>query len=243
MATVQIEKDLPAIARAAAAITCQSLNSAITAHEQAVWVLAGGTAPAHVYRELARYYHDTVDWQNVYVAMGDERCVAADQPDSNWGQAQTTLLEHLPIPETNVLPPDMTLSSEAAAEHYQQTLLRLPQKLPGIPRLDHIWLGMGEDGHTLSLFPADTGMMSPRSLVTAVHNAPKPPPDRISLTLRALQGVETCLIMVAGSAKAGITARALRGDTSLPIVQAVQTIEAAGGLVTWLLDAGSAGQA
>jgi 6-phosphogluconolactonase len=98
---------------------------------------------------------------------------------------------------------------------------------------------MGEDGHTLSLFPSHAALQS-EALVAAVHNSPKPPPGRISLTLKALAGADNCLIMVSGVDKAKILARALKGDKKLPIVQAVAAIEAAGGQVTWLVDKAAA---
>jgi 6-phosphogluconolactonase len=241
MAKVQIEHDLTAIILAAAEITSQKLNEAIAKYERATWVLAGGTVPALVYGVIAENYADKVDWRHTYIAMGDERCVPVGHPDSNWTQASDRLLSRLDIPPANLLRPPAELPPEEAARLYEQALSKLPQKQPGIPRLDHMWLGMGEDGHTLSLFPGNPALNVQDSLVVPVHNSPKPPPERISLSLDALQGVENCLIMVSGAGKTEIVARALQGDMDLPITRAVKTIEDAGGKVTWLLDKTAAG--
>jgi 6-phosphogluconolactonase len=243
VAEVQIEQDLPAITLAAAAITCRKLTDDIAKHGQATWVLAGGTAPALVYRVIAEKYAAEFDWQKIYVAMGDERCVPVGHPDSNWAQANTELLSKIEIPVNNLLRPPAELPAEEAARQYEQMLSKLPQKHPGIPRLDHLWLGMGEDGHTLSLFPGNPALKLQGALVVPVYDSPKPPPVRISLSLQALRGVDDCLIMVSGAGKAAIVVRALRGDQSLPIAQAVKTIEAAGGKVTWLLDTAAANRA
>lgn len=111
-----------------------------------------------------------------------------------------------------------------------------------VPHFDLVWLGMGEDGHTLSLFPGYSILTNTESLVVPVRNSPKPPPDRISLTLSALSSSSNCLIMAAGSGKSDVIARVFGGDETLPIAQAAQTIEVAGGQVTWLLDTAAASQ-
>lgn len=240
MATMLVKEDLTVLAETAAELVCKSLTDAIAAYGQAVWLLAGGTAPMGAYRVLADKYKEIIDWERVWVAMGDERCVQIGNFDSNWLQASTVLLDRVSIPETNKLRPTAGLIAEKEAELYEASLMQLPQKEPGIPRLNHVWLGVGEDGHTLSLFPGQFSFEESDKLVIAVHDSPKPPPDRISLTLKALAGTESCLIMATGASKAVIVARAFQGDTSLPIVQAMQAIEATGGRVVWLLDAAAA---
>jgi 6-phosphogluconolactonase len=110
------------------------------------------------------------------------------------------------------------------------------------PRLDLVWIGVGPDGHCLSLFPGFPEVEVRDRLVVPVHGAPKPPPDRVSLTLAALTGTDRLLVLVSGAEKADAVARAMAGDASLPITRAVATVESAGGTVTWLLDRSAAGQ-
>lgn len=240
MATVLVKENLAAVAETAAELVCKSLTDAIAAYGQAVWVLAGGTAPMDAYRILAAKYEAKIDWEHIWVAMGDERCVPIGHTDSNWLQASTMLLDQVAIPDVNKLRPTAGLVAEKEAELYEANFLQLPQKQPGIPRLNHVWLGMGEDGHTLSLFPGHPSLAPTEKLIIPVHGSPKPPPDRISLTFKALTGTESCLIMAVGVGKAAVVAQALQGDTTLPIVQAVQSIESAGGKVVWLLDKAAA---
>jgi 6-phosphogluconolactonase len=180
-----------------------------------------------------------VEWDRVRVAMGDERCVPVHHPDSNWGQA-AALLDHVPIPDHQRLRPPGELGPEAAADAYQAALRELPTVASGAPRLEVVWLGVGEDGHCLSLFPGrDEGEVADR-LVVAVRHSPKPPPDRISLTLAALAGTERLLVLAAGAAKADPVARARAGDDRLPLTRAVEAVRAAGGSVAWLLDRAAA---
>ncbi|MGH7196646.1 MAG: 6-phosphogluconolactonase [Candidatus Saccharimonadales bacterium] len=242
MAEVRVLKDVEAVARAAAKTAIAELQAAIRANGSATWVLAGGTSPGAAYRVITQEYRNDVDWQHVRVLMGDERCVLSDNPDFNWRQASEVLLRHLDLSAAGRLEPKGGVSAEEAAEHYESLLERLPHNKHGRPRLDHVWLGVGEDGHTLSLFPNHPDAEPSQRLVVPVHNSPKPPPDRISLTLRALEGAASCLVLAAGAGKAEALRRALNSDSALPIAQAVKTVEDAGGRVTWLVDEAAAGK-
>jgi 6-phosphogluconolactonase len=109
-----------------------------------------------------------------------------------------------------------------------------------VPRLEVVWLGVGEDGHCLSLFPGRPEVEVTDRLVVPVHDSPKPPPDRVSLTLAALAGTERLLVLAAGQGKAEPVARARAGDDRLPVTRAVAAVRAAGGSVSWLLDRAAA---
>jgi 6-phosphogluconolactonase len=238
---VQVVADPAALAEAAARLAVADLEAAVEAHGSATWVLAGGGTPAAAYRRLAASdLRAGVEWDRVRVAMGDERCVPVDHPDSNWGQAAAALLDHVPIPDHHRLRPAGELGAEQAAHAYQEALAELPGSAAGAPRLEVVWLGVGEDGHCLSLFPGRPEVEVADRLVVAVHGAPKPPPDRISLTLAALAGVERLVVLAAGAAKAQPVARARAGDDRLPLARAVEAVRAAGGSVVWLLDQAAA---
>jgi 6-phosphogluconolactonase len=264
-ARVEVLSGAEELAEAAARAALADLEAAIDLHESCTWVLTGGTTPLAAYRRLARHdLRSAVEWGRVRVAMGDERCVPASAPESNWGQASAALLDHVPLPEDQRLPIQGELGAEAAAVAYEAALRRLPPAPasgrdgssaigrakppppvrgapPAAPRLEVLWLGVGPDGHCLSLFPGRPELEVRDRLVVPVHDAPKPPPDRVSLTLAALTGVERLLVLVSGSAKAEVVARARGGDQELPISRAVATVEGAGGAVTWLLDRAAAG--
>jgi 6-phosphogluconolactonase len=230
------------LAEAAARLAMADLEAAVEAHRSATWVLAGGGTPAAAYRRLAASdLRSGVEWDRIRVAMGDERCVPAGHPESNWGQAAAALLDHVPVPDHHRLRPQGELGGQAAADAYQEVLAALPAAAGGAPRLELVWLGVGEDGHCLSLFPGRPEVEATDRLVVAVHDAPKPPPERVSLTLAALGGTERLLVLAAGPAKAEAVARARAGDDRLPLTRAVATVRAAGGSVTWLLDRAAVG--
>jgi 6-phosphogluconolactonase len=238
---VQVVDGPAEVAEAAARAAVADLEAGVEAHGTATWALAGGGTPVAAYRRLAA--HDLragVEWDRVRVAMGDERCVPVAHPESNWGQAAAALLDHVPVPGHHLLRPPGELGAEAAADAYQAALAGLPTSPGGVPRLEVVWLGVGEDGHCLSLFGGRPELEVTDRLVVAVHHAPKPPPDRVSLTLTALAGTERLLVLAAGEAKAGPVAGARAGDDRLPLTRAVQAVRAAGGSVTWLLDRAAA---
>jgi 6-phosphogluconolactonase len=230
------------LAEAAARLAMADLEAAVEAHGTATWVLAGGATPAAAYRRLAASdLRAGVEWDRIRVAMGDERCVPAGHPDSNWGQAAAALLDHVPVPDHHRLRPPGELGGPAAADAYQAALAALPGASGGTPRLELVWLGVGEDGHCLSLFPGRPEVEVADRLVVAVKDAPKPPPERVSLTLAALAGTERLVVLAAGPAKARALARARAGDDRLPLTRAVAAVRAAGGSVTWLLDRAAVG--
>jgi 6-phosphogluconolactonase len=256
---VQVVAGPEELAEAAARAALADLEAAIDAHETCTWVLTGGGTPQAAYRRLTRHdLRDSIEWGRLRVAMGDERCVPPRDPESNWGQAAEALLDRVPVPEEQRLRMRGELGAEEAAKEYEAALERLPRRAgptagrasgageeggPArpVPRLDVVWIGVGPDGHCLSLFPGRPEVEVTDRLVVPVHQAPKPPPDRVSLTLAALAGADRLLVLASGPGKADAVARARAGDRDLPITRAVATVERAGGTVTWLLDRPAAG--
>ncbi len=238
VADLRIQKSAQDVAQAAAELLVADLADAVERYGTATWVAAGGGTAGLANEALARSAN-AVAWDRVRVLIGDERCVAPDDPDSNWRQLRQQLLSQIAIPQDNLLRPPAELGAEVAAERYEATLRDLQPDGGGLPRLDHVWMGMGEDGHTLSLFPGNAALDA-EGLVVPVHDSPKPPPDRISLSFAALGGARTCVILTAGDGKREALARALSGDFSLPVARAAQLVEGAGGRAIWLVDEAAA---
>ncbi len=195
--------DAAAIAKAVVAMITQSANTAIEQHGRFSLVLAGGTTPQVVYQRLASSEQAWAKWQLYY---GDERCLPPEHAERNSQMVMETGLAqragaHYPIPAE--------LGAEAGAAAYA------PLVAAALP-FDMVLLGMGEDGHTASLFPGHE--VDGSALVLPVHNAPKPPPDRISLSPKALQSCTEMIVMVTGSGKADALQRWLQGEP-LPIAQ------------------------
>lgn len=169
-------------------------------------VLAGGETPCGVYEALRD--HDT-DWRAWEVWFGDERCLAADDPRRNSRMAAAALLDHVAIPPGRVHVIRGELDAERAAADYRIALA-------GTPEFDLVLLGLGEDGHTASLFPGhDWGEAPDASDVLVVHDAPKLPAERVSLSACRLGKTRGALFLVTGAGKRGAVA-AWRSGSRLP---------------------------
>jgi 6-phosphogluconolactonase len=239
MAEIKIVPDTQALADIASEFAAKELAEAISSSGQTSWALAGGSTPMSAYRLMIEKYKDNIDWEKIWLLVGDERCGIDDEDEVNWLSIDKLFISKLDVPLDQQLIPKFRQSPESAAADYGLQLRRLALEPEAAPRLGLLWLGVGDDGHTLSLFPGKQDLGSDK-LVVAVHNSPKPPPDRISLTLKALTNVGACLIIVSGEAKASIVAQAIEGQADLPIVSVIKQIEAYGGKVTWLIDQAAA---
>lgn len=220
------------VAAEAASRAAQALAAAQTAHKPAVFVLAGGRLPPQAAQVLAQKYGSAFDWSQVLFLIGDERCVPLDSTDSSWNAMLPVFAAHPEIPAEHLLRPHSNKSAEKAASDYDKTVRTLAGD-----SFTHLWLGVGEDGHTLSLFPGHpAAAQQTEALVIPVHDSPKPPADRITLTYSALRKTQSAVVFISGASKAPILARIAAGDHSLPIVQASRAITQAGGHITWIID-------
>ena len=182
--------DPEAVAQAAADLVEERIRARIEAAGVCHVGLPGGTTPARCLELLSR---KPLPWQAVHWYLGDERCYPAGHADRNDTMIQQRLWSRIAAPEPNRHPIPAELGADRAAEIYSGLIERI-----GV--LDIAVLGMGEDGHTASLFPGNAATESPLPVVP-VHDAPKPPSDRVSLGLGTLQAARQRIVLVTGSNK------------------------------------------
>ncbi|MCO4236485.1 6-phosphogluconolactonase [Pseudarthrobacter sp. MDT3-26] len=203
-------------------------------HGEATVVLTGGTVGIGTLKAVADSpAAPAVDWSRVNFWWGDERFVAADHPDRNTRQAFAALLSSIPVDPARINQPassDDFDTPEEAAEDYARRLREAAQAEhaadmsddrpdePGVlPRLDVVLLGVGPDAHIASLFPEQGGIREKERTVVGVRNSPKPPPQRISLTLPAINTAAEVWMVVAGEDKAGAVGLALAGANPVQV--------------------------
>jgi 6-phosphogluconolactonase len=203
--------DGEAVATRAARLIGELLDATLTARGSAHLALAGGTTPAGAYSQLA-----PARWDGVELWFGDERCVGPEDPESNYRMVAQTLLPHASGALTHRI--EGELGAQAAAAAYDALLrARVPSDGGPLPVLDIVLLGIGEDGHTASLFPHNAALSVQGVACVPVHDAPKPPPDRVSLSLGVLRGARSTILLATGSGKADALARALaEPDPAVP---------------------------
>ena len=178
-------------------------RDAIAQHGAFDIVLAGGNTPRKLYRALRNA--DT-DWTRWHVWFGDERCAPPDDPERNSRMARDEWLDHVSMPAANVHPIPAEVGARDAAVLYAR-------ELRGVDAFDLVLLGLGEDGHTASLFPGHgSGAHTDSPDVLAVFNAPKPPPERVSLSAQRLSRARHVLFLVEGAGKRDAIAAWKRGD-------------------------------
>jgi 6-phosphogluconolactonase len=192
--------------------------AAVLAEGARTLVLAGGSTPKRCYELLAQA---EVTWGRVTILFGDERCVPPDHPDSNFKMVRAALLDRVSPGSVHRIPAE--LGPDEAADLYSHVVARL------VP-LDVVVLGVGEDGHTASLFPGHPELQAD-GWVVGVRNAPKPPPDRVTLTLPALQGARRVIVLATGAGKAEAVARAKRCEVPSGMIAGAR----------WLIDRAAAG--
>lgn len=231
MSSVQTFDTVESLAHKAAEQAVDILQKCIDQTGHASWVLAGGTTPLAAYAVVASSFASAIDWTKVTLLIGDERIGDLESDNNNW-HAIMKALGNVPAQKYR---PQSQLNAEDAAADYANQFATLPKAANGLPQIDLIWLGVGDDGHTLSLFPSHPGLFPSSSLVVPIHDSPKPPSDRISLSLRALQGVQNAMILASGAEKRNAVQAAQHGGNS-PIALAVSIIETHEGNVSWLCD-------
>jgi len=184
--------------------------------------LSGGETARRCYERLAADAADQIDWWQVDVYWGDERCVPPDHPDSNYRMAKETLLDRV-LPATVYRMP-AELGPDEGADEYAEVVAN-------VAPLDFVVLGVGEDGHVASLFPGHPALQAD-GLTVGIHDSPKPPPERVSLTLEAIRDAGRVMILATGKGKADAVALARRGESPSGMIAGAR----------WLIDRAAAGQ-
>jgi len=200
------------------AVTAATEIASLIADGARTLVLAGGNTPRRCYELLSNL---DVEWGRVTVLFGDERCVRPDHPDSNYRMAREALLDRVAPATVHRMPAE--LGPDEAAGLYSHVVAALAP-------LDIVVLGIGEDGHTASLFPGHPDLQA-KGWVIGIRDSPKPPPQRVTLTLSTLRGARRVLILATGAGKAGAVAKAKRGEVPSGMIAGAR----------WLIDREAAG--
>jgi 6-phosphogluconolactonase len=214
------------------------LTAEIAAKGRATLALSGGTTPRAVYVLLgSEPFRSAIPWRNVHCFWGDERCVPPENPESNYRMVRESLLDRIAIPSGNIhriageLPPE-----QAAAQYEAELHSYFGSPSAGNMQFDLILLGLGDDGHTASIFPGTNAESEQQKIVVAVSPRTVPQP-RVTLTLPVLNQAKQILFLVSGERKAAIVKEILEGEEGRYPSQKVHPVA---GDVRWLLDADAA---
>ncbi len=229
----RIYQDVETLSLAAAELFAAEARQAVLARGRFTIALAGGSTPRRAYELLARNpFREQFPWQKTHIFWGDERCVTAEDPRNNALMAYQTLLDHVPIPPEQVHPMVCDRSPQQAAVAYE-ALLRdfFPA---GHPRFDLVVLGLGENGHTASLFPGTAVLEEQQRWVAEVYVADEGL-YRLTLTAAAINQAALVVFLVSGSDKAPILRKVLK-EAQDPRSIPAQLIKPVDGGLLWLVD-------
>ena len=231
---IRIFKGLETLSRHAANIFVEQAEQAIRERGQFLVALNGGNTPNRLFQLLATDYKDKVDWSKTFIFWGDERCVPPDDPGSSYGQARDAFLSHVSIPTSNILQVKTELGPAEAAKNYALTLEQFASAPLDVPRFDLIYLGMGEDGHTASLFPGSP-VQATETVIPVTANYQNRPANRVTMTPLVFNQAYHVVFMATGEKKASTLAEVL-SDRYNPELYPAQRISPKDGELIWLVD-------
>lgn len=235
---VRIFKDIEEVSVAAANLFVEQSAQSIQERDRFLVALSGGNTPARLFHLLATDFRDSVHWGKVHVFWGDERCVPPGDPGSSFGQAQDALLSHVSIPDSNIHRIEGELGPVEASKEYSHTLKEFATEPLGWPRFDLVYLGMGEDGHTASLFPGSPVDVAAPTMPVTAHYQDRPA-NRVTLTPVVFNDARMIVFMATGEKKASALAEVL-SDRYNPALYPAQRIKPQDGRLIWLVDQAAA---
>src|SRR5215213_2143851 len=192
--------------------------------------LSGGSTPKLMFQILAEQFRDEVAWSNIHFFWSDERHVPPDDRESNYRMAHEALLSHVPVSANNVHRiPGENPDAAAAASEYEQTIIDVTKQ--ALPRLDLIFLGLGTDGHTASIFPGSEVLHETKRLVAAPY-VEKLKSYRITMTLPLLNNGASVVFLVSGAEKAEVVKAVLQGGDKYP----AQLVKPTHGELVWMVN-------
>jgi 6-phosphogluconolactonase len=230
--TLNVFPDLHTLSEVAAEVFTASARQAIAERGRFLVALSGGGTPMETYRLLV---DKPISWEHVHVFWGDERCVAVDDPGNSYGQARDVLLGRVPIPQQNIHRIQSDLGPAAAAMDYTILLKRFAEASLDWPRFDLVLLGMGEDGHTASLFPGSPTDVTDAVIAVTAHYQGRPA-NRVTLTPVVFNAARHVVFLVSGKSKSETLVSVLNGGYR-PEQLPAQRIQPTDGEMTWLADA------
>jgi len=196
--------------------------------------LSGGSTPQMIFEELAAFYNDKIDWSRVHFYWGDERCVPPTDMDSNFGMTAELLLSKINVPSENVHRIKGENNPEEEAINYSNLLAESLPKAEGLPSFELVILGMGDDGHTASIFPHQIVLWDDENnCVVATH--PDSGQNRISITGKIINNARTVAFLVTGTAKAKKVSEIQNSEGNYSSYPASLVMPSSGQLI-WFLD-------
>jgi 6-phosphogluconolactonase len=229
---IRIHRDYESLCKSLAEHVYQLIHNSLAEQDQFTFVLAGGSTPDLFYEQLGSVYKERIPWERVYFFWGDERNVPLEDEESNFKMVNEKLLKRVNVAEKNIIHvhtvPD---NVEKTANNYEEKLQLFFNR--SLPRFDLVLLGLGEDGHTASLFPRSRAINEEKRWVVP-SEAPDPPRQRVTMTYPVINNAKNIYFLVNGKEKAAAVNNAFNDDIGKNICPAAYIQPGKGKLLWWL---------
>jgi len=231
---LRVFAELESLSRSAAQKIVEASVEAVSARGSFLLVLNGGGTPTRLFQLLGAEYRDQITWSKTHIFWGDERCVPPEDHESNYGQSWNILLSRVDLPASNIHRIKGELEPSEAANDYALILKQFASTPLDWPRFDLVLLGMGDDGHTASLFPgSEVNVSAPIIAVTAQYE--NRPASRLTLTPLVFNSARRIIFLVSGKSKSQTLASVLYGEYQ-PENLPAQRIRPTDGDLIWMVD-------
>ncbi len=226
-------QDIDALSLKAAKIFVELSDMCIKQNGRFSVAISGGSTPIKLFSLISNEYRNDINWERVHIFWADERCVPAEDKESNYGNAYKAFISKVPLPNANIHRIKGEEEPVKEARRYEEEIINF-FNMKDTPSFDLILLGLGEDGHTASLFPGSDAVNEKKRTAVPVFINDKTVP-RITLTLPVLNNAKTVIFMVSGSAKSGILAEIIENGSKRNLYPADLVSPVSGSLI-WLID-------
>jgi 6-phosphogluconolactonase len=231
--SIKISESQSELAAGLASELSEIINKAAFLKKRLTIALSGGSTPRLLFSVLADKYSEKTDWNFVHFFWGDERCVPPDDPDSNYGMTKSVLLDRINIPKSNVHRIKGESAPEKEALRYSGEIKKIARSGNDLPVFDLVILGLGDDGHTASIFQKNRELLfSEKICAVAAH--PVTGQKRVTITGPVINNADNIIFLVTGSAKSEVVAEIIR--TPGKIIYPAASIEPSHGTLKWYLD-------
>lgn len=236
---IRVAEEASGLARLGAALFAATIRSEVDKKGSAFVALSGGSTPRAMHRRLGQPpQRQDIPWHRLYLFWVDERCVPHTDGASNFGAARRDFLESVDIPRNHIHPMPTKPGSKKAAQAYAKELEKaVPKNHEGVPCFDIVFLGIGKDGHTASLFPNHDALAEDFRWIVPVRGG-HPFVDRLTMTFPILNRAKQVVFLVSGTPKATMVKQILDRGSKTPLP--AQQVRPVSGNVTWLLDKNAA---
>ena len=211
------------------------LKELLSEKETLTIALSGGSTPKSLFDYWSKNHVDDIDWSKIKFFWGDERCVWPNDDESNFKVAKEHLFDHVPVKDDNIFRIRGENDPYKEARSYSELLLNEVEQVNGVPQFDILMLGMGEDGHTASIFPHEMNLWDSSNLCV-VATKPKSKQMRVSLSGRTINAAKNVAFLVTGAPKAKKIQEIIEDNENAQSKYPAARVEPASGNLTWFLD-------